>query len=246
MKNKFLLSLCLYPIGLVLMLSLASCNLYRLLNGTPIEESNSLPWATTVNPDDNTPREVTWTTPVDEDMPAEIELGSVEDEGDIYKTDFTVKVYAGDARTFSRPPTVFYANTVEFPSPPGGVISCQAAFPNRYDNWLSVGGTGESVEITTTEDVEALGVQFWGDHVDGYAEVLVDGTLIWRGNTFYDNCPQLDENGNRIVSRETCSGAFTYYIEASDLEYGKHTLRVVNAGGGETTVFFFGIGKVKP
>lgn len=231
-------------------LLLSACNLIELLDSdrqpkwygyTPGESSEDKPDTRDIMED--------FIEKIDEsdlELPDRPETGSVGDVGKVLTTDYKVAVFPGDARYFSTPPKVFFANSAEFPSPPGGVINYSAQYPAPYFNWLSVRETGEWVEFSTTEDVSAIGIQLWGDYQDGVVEIQLDGQPIWEGDTFFDNCPQLDADGYRIVSPETCSGAFVYYIETSNLWPGKHTLRAVNAGGGETTVFFFGIGKVSP
>jgi len=77
---------------------------------------------------------------------------------------------------------------------------------------------GSWVEITFEEPTTAVGVQFWGDDNDGWANILLDGTdltknLAWNGNTM------------------GVSGApFESYIEIRDLSRDKHVLRVEATG----------------
>ena len=114
-----------------------------------------------------------------------------------------------------------------------------------YFQWMCLVDPGSWVQLESTEPVTAIGVQLFGDYADGWVSVLLDGNPIWRGNTQFENC-EFDENGERLVSGETCHGGYIYYVEASGLDKGIHTIRAENAGGGEMTIYFFGLGKVSP
>lgn len=98
--------------------------------------------------------------------------------------------------------------------------------------------------MTVHDHSPAIGVQLWGDYADGYAQVLLDGTPVWQGYTKYENC-DFDADGFRLISEETCHGGFFYYIEVEGLDKNVHTLRVLNLGGGKTTVAYFGVGNVR-
>lgn len=67
------------------------------------------------------------------------------------------------------------------------------------------------VEITTQESFTAMGVQFRGDYVIGWARVLFDGQEIWRGDT------------SRVWSELKVHGG---YIEITGFSPGEHKLRV--------------------
>lgn len=252
--RKYSFTIRLAAVVVVFTLLLSACNLFELLDGDRGSQSyRDNPTANGEGKagDPQVMREIMedFVEAIDEsdpEMPARPELGSVGDVGKVLTEDYKVMVFPGDARYFSTPPKIFFANTAEFPSPPGGEITYGAQYPAPYFNWLSVREAGEWIAFTSTENVIAIGVELWGDYQDGIVEIQLDGQPIWQGDTFFDNCPQLDTNGYRIVSPETCSGAWAYYIEASGLWPGKHTMRAVNAGGGETTVFFFGTGKISP
>lgn len=174
----------------------------------------------------------------DADMPVQPDFGTVEDVGDIQQTDFSVLVYAGNPATFSTPPTVYYANAGEYPSAPGGVVSYSAEIPLPFATYFSVRGRGSWMQLESTGPVTAMGVMLWGDHQDGMVEVYLDDTLIWTGDTYFENCN---------FETSVCEGAFDYYVEASELEPGIHRIRVVNVTDDmEATVWYFGIGKVNP
>ena len=65
--------------------------------------------------------------------------------------------------------------------------------------------------VRTQAPFTAIGVQFRGDYVIGWARVLFDGREVWRGDT------------SQIWSELRNHGG---YIEVSDFEPGEHTLRV--------------------
>jgi len=147
-----------------------------------------------------------------------------------------VTLYTGDARTFSQPPEMIaYANTQERPEPPEIVINDNCMDRCwRYHEWLAMGILGLWIDATSTQQVTALGVEFWGDQNDGWARVLVDGDEIWRGDT-------RGEDGNWP------GGAFVRYLEIAGLPLGIHTLRVESLGeGGAVTMYYFGFGQVAP
>lgn len=176
--------------------------------------------------------------PEDEPPATQPEYGAVEGIGQVEETGFGLQVYKGNPATFSNPPTVYYANAAEYPSAPGGVVSYSAETSWSMGPYLSVRGRGAWMQLESTEPVTAMGVLLWGDHADGFVQVYIDDTLIWSGDTYFANC-----NFETAV----CEGAFDYYVEASGLESGIHRIRVVNATDDkEATVWFFGIGKVKP
>jgi hypothetical protein len=147
-----------------------------------------------------------------------------------------VTLHVGDARTFSQPPEMIaYANTQERPEPPEVVINenCNDRCW-RYHEWLAMGTLGLWIDATSTQQVTALGVEFWGDQNDGWARVLVDGDEIWRGDT-------------RGADGNWPGGAFVRYLEVAGLPLGIHTLRVEPLGeGGSATMYFFGFGQVTP
>jgi hypothetical protein len=168
----------------------------------------------------------------------------VEGVGQVLTDQMTISVYKGDASQFSTPPEVFFANYEEYSSPLGSTIYYQGtAYP--FYTCLSFPDQGAWIALQTGDPIGAIGVQLWGDYEDGWVQVSVDGTPIWKGDTRYENCA-FDPDGNRVVSPETCSGGFFYYIQASGLERTAHVIRAENTGGGQMTIYFFGTGLVKP
>jgi len=141
--------------------------------------------------------------------------------------DATVTVYPGYARKFAIQPDVFVdANKDEKPPPEGFLLS-------QSDDSISYGlnrvlwGEGSSVEISTEFPFSAMGVQIYGDYTIGWARVLFDGKEIWRGDT------------SKIWAYQGRNGG---YIEVSDFEPGRHTLRIESMGFDyhPVTVAFFG------
>ena len=168
-----------------------------------------------------------------------------EDVGDVLTDAYAVRVYKGNAAKFRIPPKYAYANALEYPSDKGLITYPPSDLIFPAGSVVSLHEPGLWIEMAYSEPATAVGVEFIGDFQDRWARVLVDGTPIWRGNTFFENCP-FDENGVRQVHPDKCKGGFIYYIEASGLENTTHTLRVENAGDGEVSIWFFGLGKVKP
>ncbi len=168
-----------------------------------------------------------------------------EDVGDVLTDAYAVHVYKGNAAKFRIPAKYAYANALEYPSEKGVITYPESDQVFATGSVISLHEPGLWLEMAYSVPATAVGVEFIGDYQDRWARVLVDGTPIWRGNTFYENCP-FDENGVRQVHPDKCKGGFIYYIEASGLENTTHTLRVENIGDGEVSVWFFGLGKVKP
>ena len=141
----------------------------------------------------------------------------------------------GDARSFAAPPDVIaYANT-QHSTPPSEFTIVISGNIWRYNQWIALLDKGNFARATTTVDVTSLGVQFWGDTNDGWARVSVDGSEVWRGNTYGTDA-------------KYPGGAFVKYLEISGLASGKHTVSVenmgINGGGGDdVTIFFFGLRK---
>jgi hypothetical protein len=81
-----------------------------------------------------------------------------------------------------------------------------------------------------------VGVQLWGDQTDGWARITVDGSEVWRGNTYGK-------------SGDYPAGGFINYVEIYNLPMAKHTIIVdvlgINGpeGGPDVTVFYFGLRK---
>jgi len=167
-------------------------------------------------------------------QPPESGLGSLIQEGENLDTGYTVAVYQGNAQNFThKPGRIAFANAIEYPSPAG--ISITFSGPSDdfsytfFERWVFLNQEGVWIEASTSDAVTAMGVQFWGDTDDGWAEVSLDGVPVWLGNT-------------RGTDENYPGGAYVNYVEVTGLSGGPHTLRVQNAGEGVTTVYFFGIG----
>lgn len=177
-------------------------------------------------------------------LPEQSDLSQISDVGEILTDKYRVLVHQGVASEFSTTPVIYAANFSEYPNPPGARITYNADLVFPYYTTMSFPNAGSWIEITVEKPSPAIGVQLWGDYADGYAQVLLDGTPVWQGYTKYENCA-FDTDGFRLISEETCHGGFFYYIEVDGLDNTVHTRRVLNLGGGETTVAYFGVGKVK-
>ncbi|MGD2162183.1 MAG: FHA domain-containing protein [Anaerolineales bacterium] len=148
-----------------------------------------------------------------------------------------VSLHVGDARFFSVPPdAIAYAN-IQQATPPDEILvmeNCGESGCWRYNEWLAMGEPGQYIEIESTVNTTAIGVQLWGDDNDGWARVLVDDEEIWTGEM-------------RGTDNQWPGGAFVRYLEIAGLEPGIHNLRFEPTGeGGSVTVYFFGIGEVSP
>ncbi len=117
----------------------------------------------------------------------------------------------------------------------GHVAALTLALPDLVESALQLlilQAAGSWVAIQWTEPTTVVGVQFWGDHNDGFARLLVDGTECWRGNT--------------------CGASVTFeqYIEIAALPNSSHTVQVEtigspgSGGGSDVTVAAFGWGPV--
>lgn len=149
-------------------------------------------------------------------------------------TGVTVTMLDGNARQFATPPAVITCANTQHASPPGGVRISEGGTLWRYQEWVALQSAGSFIEARA-DSATSVGVQFWGDQNDGVARVLVDGQLVWEGNT-YGSDPNYPGN------------AFVKYLKISGLPRGPHAIRVehtgvVGAGGGaDVTVYFFGFG----
>ncbi|WP_319507612.1 LamG-like jellyroll fold domain-containing protein [uncultured Methanolobus sp.] len=148
----------------------------------------------------------------------------------ICSAEINVVLQDGDARTFSDPPDVIaYANT-EYSSSPLEFQITTSGTIWRYYQWIALMNSESWVEATTTVETDNLGMQFWGDDNDGWAQVLVDGSEVWIGDTY----SPLDE-------------PYVKYLKITGLTKGTHTIRVENMGlagegmGSDVTIYFFGL-----
>ena len=139
----------------------------------------------------------------------------------------TVNVHPGYTRDFAVQPDIYAdANSEENPSPESIQVT-------HSDESISYGlnrvlwGEGDWVQASTDLPFESMGVQIYGDHTIGWARVLFDGEEVWRGNTA-EIWSHLGRHGG--------------YIEISDFEPGRHTIRIESMGFDyhPVTVAYFG------
>lgn len=130
-------------------------------------------------------------------------------------TNLDVQVYGGDSRFFAKAPElVAVANTVDRKAPEGIYISYDSnTIP--YGIHRVLWWDGNWIEATTELPFTAIGVQFFGEAQIGWARVLFDGEEVWRGNTA-DLYAKFGRHGG--------------YIEITDFEPGRHTIRAESLG----------------
>lgn len=175
--------------------------------------------------------------------PIKTDPDSISDVGEILTEGLIVNVFEGVVTNFSKPPTICDANYLEYELPKDCSVHYSAELVYPYFHAMSFPETGSWIQMDVVGSYSAIGVQFLGDYADGWALVTIDDIPVWKGYTKFENCDFID--GIRDISEETCHGGFLYYIEIDGLEGRSHSLRVINIGGGETTVAYFGLGKVK-
>ncbi|MBN2556388.1 MAG: zinc-ribbon domain-containing protein [Anaerolineales bacterium] len=185
------------------------------LSGEPLQES-----APPQTPDEPTPEPLPDPTPTQASSPT--------------PDSPLVALYYGDARSFALPPEmVIYANVDYTPLPAGaGVLWICPSEGFRYYEWVGI-PAGCAYEMTLSFPTSSLGVQFWGDGNDGVARVLVDGQIMWEGDT-------RGEDGNWP------GGAFVRYVAIDYLPAGSHVVRVEAAETDAVTIYFIGAGEVLP
>ena len=152
-------------------------------------------------------------------------------------TEPVVELLVGNALSFADPPDyVAYANT-DYQGPPPEMFiatTCQDCW--RYNQWFTIAGESGYIEATSNIPVTAIGVQFWGDTNDNWAQVLLDGEEIYTTSV-------QGEDANWP------GGAFVRYLSVSNLPLERHTLQVRDLGngpGGGVTLYFFGLGPTAP
>lgn len=166
--------------------------------------------------------------------------------GDKISTMHTIITYEGDARQFYISPEIIMAESINYYNESDkGVVTYQSDDISVFNGCVSIRNEGDWIQLETTGNEVELGVQFYGDYADGWARIFLDDEAIWQVNTHYENCP-VDDEGNRLIEADKCKGGYIVYVNLENLSASKHTLRVVNAGGGETTVCFFGVGAAYP
>jgi hypothetical protein len=129
-----------------------------------------------------------------------------------------------------RPPVVVAAGDPRVQSNSGAF---QLDLPNMAAGALQLcilRTPGAFAAISWAEPTTAVGVQFWGDANDGYARILVDGAVVWQGNT----------QGENIT--------YEAYIQITGLPNTPHTVSVEatgqpgSRGGCDVTIAAFGWG----
>ena len=198
---------------------------------------------------------VTETAGLPADLPIEstatVSLPALEDTADVPTATMTtsplavpttppkpiIELLTGNALEFSDPPDyIGFANS-KYQAPPPEIYiatTCQDCW--RYNQWFTIAGDNTYIEVASNIPVTAMGVQFWGDSNDNWAEVLLDGEAIYQTSV-------QGEDANWP------GGAFVRYLSISNLPLGQHTLRVRDVGvgpGGGVTLYFFGLGETSP
>ena len=143
-----------------------------------------------------------------------------------------VTVFGGVATDFiNKPGLVIYANT-DYAVPPEGYSISYSPESTSYHQWRNLENSDQWIELTTTQIVRGIGVQFFADDSQGWARLLLDGAEVWRGDTY---------------GRWTDGTNWACYIEVTGLSEKEHTLRVENRGtpgganGKVVAVYFFGL-----
>lgn len=146
------------------------------------------------------------------------------------------RLYLIDVRELNNKPDIIaFANTADTASPPEFTITVSGEFW-RFHQWISLTEKGSWIRAATNIETDCIGVQLWGDQTDGWALITVDGSEVWRGNTYGK-------------SGKYPGDAFANYIEIYNIPNAKHTIQVealgINGDGGapDVTVFFFGLRK---
>jgi hypothetical protein len=138
-----------------------------------------------------------------------------------------VTVHGGDGRFFAQPPDLMvYANTEDTAAPEGVDISFDAGTIG-YGLHRVLWWNGNWIEVSTELPFNAMGVQFLGEPLIGWARVLFDGQEVWSGNT------------SQIWTKSGRSGG---YIEFSGFEPGHHTMRVESLDFDHRPVTLMGFG----
>lgn len=140
-----------------------------------------------------------------------------------------VEVLPGDARHFEQPPQATLPANAENLAPPEGLAITFAEHSLDYGHNRVLWWEGPWIEFSGHFEADAIGVQFLGDPVIGWAEVYFDGELLWRGDT---------------AAIWNALGRHGGYVQISGFAPGAHTLRVQAVGTDyrSVTVAFFGVG----
>jgi len=169
------------------------------------ENLSQQPWLACEPPDAATAASDDWDKPPGcEERPAFLPTAIPPD------LDVTVVIHRGDARKYSKPPDVYaVANSADLP-PPKGIQVTYSDDSIPYGLNRILWQEGDWVQATTDAAFAAMGVQFYGDYIIGWARVLFDGVEVWRGDT------------SAIWSDLGQHGG---YVEISGFGPGTHTIR---------------------
>ncbi len=127
----------------------------------------------------------------------------------------TVIVHPGNVHTFGKQPDLYIEANAEGIAVQEGVIVTHSDESIGYGLNRVLWGEGDWVQASTDLPFDSMGVQVFGDHTIGWARVLVDGEEIWRGDT---------------AAIWSDLGRHGGYIEVSDYEPGRHTIRIESLG----------------
>ena len=141
-----------------------------------------------------------------------------------------VTVRQADVRTATPPPDAYLNASGADPFPLDGVHFSYSDDSIPYGTSRVLWKDGDWMEVVTDAPYTSIGVQFRGDYVIGWARVLFDGQVVWRGDT------------STIWAIEKVHGGF---VEISGFDPGKHTLRVERPGidSRPVVVAFFGFNR---
>jgi hypothetical protein len=122
-----------------------------------------------------------------------------------------VHVFAGDARNLTSPPEAFADANASNGKPVPGASVRNSPDSLPYGRHRILWKDDDWVEVTTTDPFAAVGVQFLGSDVIGWARVLFDGAVVWQGET------------SHLGKDKDLYGGL---VEISGFSPGVHTLRV--------------------
>lgn len=143
---------------------------------------------------------------------------------------YCTAAYPVDIRVTTNPPDVIvFANAAEYPSPSGFSVTYTESAGPWYE-WLVLKEPGDWAQAASPTGYSALGIQFWGDQTNGWAQVTLDGVEVWRGD---------------VTAFGTDGVNYFVFVEITGIDAGPHTLRAEvlgqpgKAGGDNVPVFYF-------
>ena len=144
-----------------------------------------------------------------------------------------IHIFPGDSRKLQLPPDSYAdANAANGHPPPGASVS-DSPDSLPYGRHRILWRDDDWVELATTEAFEAIGVQFLGSSVIGWARVVFDGVAVWQGDT--------SQLGKQL-------GLYGGYIEITGFSAAPHTIRVerLAVDSRPVDVLFFGLRRAAP